>query len=169
MYVVIAGDGGTILENFSTPNKWTKDYSGLTSTLCGGYAYGGGCTEPFVIIGSGGVMLRMDFGGAVRDQRTISANADYKLFQSYPNPFNPTTNISFQISSASNVILDLFSITGEKIVSLLNEHLQSGYYTQQINAESLHLASGTYLCRILAVDELTGKAFTQTQKIILMK
>ncbi len=94
---------------------------------------------------------------------------EFKLFANYPNPFNPTTNISFQIPSAAHVALDLFSINGEKITSLVNEQLQSGSYTQQINAEALHLASGTYLCRMLAVDELTGKTFTQTQKLVLMK
>lgn len=166
-YVAIVGDSGTVLQNFTNPNVLTLDNTGTKSTLFGGYSYVGACRLPFWVVGSGGTMMLKDIGGAVRDPNIIAA--DYCLFQNYPNPFNPTTNISFQIPSASSVTLDLFSITGEKISSLVNEHLQSGYYTQQINAEALHLASGTYLCRMLAVDELTGKTFTQTQKLVLMK
>ena len=168
-YIAIVGDSGTVLQNFTDPNVLIKDNTGTKNTLYGGYSYVGACRLPFWVIGSSGKMMCKDIGGAVRDPNPLTADANYNLFQNYPNPFNPTTNISFQIPSASNVTLDLFSITGERIASLVNEQLQSGYYTQQINAEKLHLASGTYLCRMLAVDEVTGKSFTQTQKIILMK
>ncbi len=166
-YVAIVGDSGTVLQNFTNPNVLTLDNTGTKSTLFGGYSYVGACRLPFWVIGSDGTMMLKDIGGAVRDPNIIAA--DYCLFQNYPNPFNPTTNISFQIPNAAHVTLDLFTITGEKITSLVNEQLQTGSYTQQINSQSLHLASGTYLCRMTAVEDESKKVFTQTQKLILMK
>jgi photosystem II stability/assembly factor-like uncharacterized protein len=167
--MVIVGDSGTILQNFNNPDVLTIDSAGTNSTLYGGYSYVGGCSLPFWVVGSTGTMMLKDIGGLVRDPRPIQADADYRLHQNYPNPFNPTTNISFQIPNAAHIILDLFSITGEKISSLVNEHLQGGYYTQQINSQSLHLASGTYLCRMTAVGDGSKKIFTQTQKLVLLK
>lgn len=165
--VTIWGDG-IILQNFGCiPNAFSTHAIDTSFHFSGAAAYGAADMDYFWGVGKSGLFFYFGQGTLVKDEHKIAGT--YQLSHNYPNPFNPTTNISFQIPSASNVTLDLFSITGEKISSLVNEHLQSGYYTQQINAEALHLASGTYLCRMLAVDELTGKTFTQTQKLVLMK
>jgi hypothetical protein len=85
----------------------------------------------------------------------------YKLQQNYPNPFNPSTIIQYAIPTASNVKIEIFDITGEKVATLIDGFKSEGYYEVSFNANGL--ASGLYLYRISA------GAFVQTRKMILMK
>lgn len=92
----------------------------------------------------------------------------YSLTQNYPNPFNPSTVISYQLPVNANVIVNLYSITGEKITSLVNEEKSAGYHSINIDATSLGLSSGVYLYRIIATDN-SGTNFIDSKKMILMK
>jgi hypothetical protein len=84
-----------------------------------------------------------------------------KLIGNYPNPFNPATAISFQLSTASFVELKVYDLLGREIGTLLNEELLPGWYTTQWNGSEY--ASGVYLYRIQA-----GR-FVQTSKFVLLK
>lgn len=86
---------------------------------------------------------------------------EYSLGQNYPNPFNPTTTIKFGLPKASLTKLDIYDLRGREIVTLVNKKLQAGYH--EINFDSNHLPSGTYLYRIESGD------FVQSKKMILMK
>ncbi|MCB1060715.1 MAG: T9SS type A sorting domain-containing protein [Calditrichaeota bacterium] len=79
----------------------------------------------------------------------------------YPNPFNPATQLSFSIPSASRVTLNLFDVTGRVIATLADDQFQAGSYAVTWNAESF--ASGTYFARL----ETAG--FTHTQKLVYLK
>jgi len=86
---------------------------------------------------------------------------EFNLLQNYPNPFNPSTTISFSLANTGFVNLVVFSITGEKVATLVNREYQSGNYTVEFNASNL--PSGIYLYR------LTAGNFVSTKKMILMK
>ena len=86
---------------------------------------------------------------------------EYKLYRNYPNPFNPSTNIRFDISKTSDVKLSVYDITGREVSVLVNEKLLSGSYEFTFN--STGLSSGVYIYRIKAAD------FTQTRKMLLVK
>jgi subtilisin family serine protease len=64
------------------------------------------------------------------------------LAQNYPNPFNPATTISFSVPASGAVTLSVFSILGERVATLVNEHLDAGEYTTKFNAAGL--SSGIY-------------------------
>lgn len=98
----------------------------------------------------------------------VALPAKFDVSQNYPNPFNPSTKVDFQIPFSSKINISIYSITGEKVAQLLNDFLEAGYYTTEINSVSLNLASGVYLIRIEANDILQQK-FTQTKKIVLAK
>jgi len=92
-----------------------------------------------------------------------------KLNQNFPNPFNPSTTISYSLSSINGepnfVQLDVFNVLGEKIVSLVNEYQKSGDYEVQFNSKSLgsaSLSSGVYYYR------LTTNDIVESKKMILL-
>lgn len=87
--------------------------------------------------------------------------AEYKLFNNYPNPFNPSTLIKFQIKDLKLVTLKVYDITGKLVTTLINEKLQPGEYN--ISFDGKDLASGVYIYRIEAGD------FKDTKKMMLIK
>ena len=90
----------------------------------------------------------------------------YILSQNHPNPFNPTTQISFSLPEVSDVILDIYNITGQKVAALVNGTLEAGEHSIEWDSRDQSgrpVASGIYLYRITAGD------FTDTKKMILMK
>jgi len=84
-----------------------------------------------------------------------------KLFQNYPNPFNPGTSISFQLPNPGHVQIDIFTITGRKIATLLNNQMSPGKHQIQFDASAF--SSGTYLYR------LRSNNFSSVKKMILIK
>ena len=86
---------------------------------------------------------------------------DYKLEQNFPNPFNPTTTISYSVPKESFVSLQVYDILGNEISTLVNEKKPQGYYNIEFNAKDL--PSGIYFSRIQA------GSFVAVKKMILLK
>ncbi|MEO6696351.1 MAG: SBBP repeat-containing protein [Ignavibacteria bacterium] len=101
---------------------------------------------------------------------TISTPIDngFKLFDNYPNPFNPSTKISFNLPKASFVNLSVFDVTGKQIETLVNAKLSEGLY--EVNFNSSGLSSMLYFYKLWASTP-SGEAgdFTQTKKMIFIK
>jgi len=91
---------------------------------------------------------------------TVELPQDYTLF-SYPNPFNPTTTISFSIPEFGLATITVYDLTGKELETLTNTSLNPGNYSIDWNADNL--PSGVYLIRMDSGD------FTQTQKVVLVK
>jgi hypothetical protein len=87
----------------------------------------------------------------------------FRLQQNYPNPFNPTTVIRYQLSSASDVRLELFDVLGRKVATLVDARENAGSYAYTLNASAWNLASGAYFYRLQ-----TGKS-ADVRKMILAK
>jgi hypothetical protein len=85
----------------------------------------------------------------------------FSLGQNYPNPFNPTTKINYTLPVETDVQLQLFTVDGELVKSLVNEKQRAGVYT--IDFDAGELASGTYIYKLLAND------FIQLKKMLLIK
>jgi len=98
----------------------------------------------------------------------IGTPMTFALSQNYPNPFNPTTRIDYQVPFNANVQIELYSITGERVATLVNTELSAGYYTMDVDASSLRLASGVYFYRMISTD-LQGSKFMDTKKMVLLK
>jgi hypothetical protein len=86
---------------------------------------------------------------------------DYFLAQNFPNPFNPSTKISYGIQEAGVVNLKIYNILGSEVTTLVDEHKPAGNY--EVNFGKNELASGIYIYR------LTVNNFVQTRKMILEK
>lgn len=87
--------------------------------------------------------------------------SQYKLYNNYPNPFNPVTKIKFDIRSQGKVSLKVYDSVGRKIVTLLDKDMSPGTYETSWNADKY--SSGVYFYRME-----TGN-FTDTKKMLLIK
>ena len=87
--------------------------------------------------------------------------AEFRLHNNYPNPFNPETNIKFEIPGSSLVIITIYDLLGNKITTLLNQHLSAGVY--KVNWIATNLASGIYFYR------MESKDFIDTKRMVLLK
>ena len=85
-----------------------------------------------------------------------------KLLNNYPNPFNQSTSIEYQLHSLSEVELSIYNILGQKVAMLVYAKQPAGHYKVEWNANEL--ASGLYFYRME-----TDKGFVQSKKLILLK
>ena len=86
---------------------------------------------------------------------------DWKLDQNFPNPFNPSTTINYQISKPGLVTLKVYDILGREIIALINENKVAGFY--EINFDASKLSSGIY------IYQLKSNNFVSSKKMILLK
>jgi hypothetical protein len=96
----------------------------------------------------------------------------YALAANFPNPFNPTTSINFDLPEASVVKLVVFNIIGQEVATLVDGVVEAGYRQVSWNANSgsgYALPSGIYLYRISARSVTSGEQFQQVRKMVLMK
>jgi len=93
---------------------------------------------------------------------------DYYLYEPYPNPFNPSTVISWQSVVSSFVTINVFDILGRKIITLLNEEETAGQHKLEFNASKYKLSSGVYLIN-LKIMKGGKEIFTKSKKITLLK
>lgn len=87
--------------------------------------------------------------------------AEFHLYQNFPNPFNPKTNIRFDIPKSGLVKLKIFDISGREIAVLVNKEMSAGKYLFDYDASGL--SSGIYFYKIEA------PGFTDVKKMILVK
>lgn len=71
--------------------------------------------------------------------------ASYRIYQNYPNPFNPSTTIEFEIPVSGKVILEVFSLLGQKVETMVARELQAGRH--QFRFDGSNIASGVYFYR----------------------
>ena len=95
------------------------------------------------------------------DENNVALPTRFALHSAYPNPFNPSTQLRFDVPSASQVSLRIFDLTGREVTTLVDGRREPGVYRTTWNAGSL--ATGVYFARLDAGD------FTQTQKLLLLK
>ncbi len=79
----------------------------------------------------------------------------FRLYANYPNPFNPSTTIQFDLDAPAKTTLTVFDLLGRKIETLVDQHLTAGYYAIQWNAG--HLPSGIYFYRLRAGNHFEVK------------
>ena len=92
---------------------------------------------------------------------------DYTLNQNFPNPFNATTQIQFDLPKSSHVKLEIFNVLGQKIKTLVDEELQAGYKQVTWDGKDQRgnlVSTGIYFYRIRAENQ-----FTDMRKMLLIK
>ncbi len=165
---------GAVLLSFSSyaqphppDTLWTKTFGGsywdygcsIQQTSEGGYIIAG-CTYSY---GAGSYDVYLIKTGAETSVRDLirKQSLEFRLYDNYPNPFNASTVISFELRVASDVKLIVYDVQGREVQSLVTGHLSLGYHKVVWNAEGF--ASGVYFAR------LESEGFNQMHKLLLIK
>ncbi|MCZ7601893.1 MAG: T9SS type A sorting domain-containing protein [Melioribacteraceae bacterium] len=101
-----------------------------------------------------------DFTVDVED-RDLTLPTEHRLYHNYPNPFNPSTTIRYQVPKNEFVIIKVFNILGEEVMTLVQEEKSAGSYT--VNFEANNLPSGIYIIN------LSAGSFSKSIKTLLLK
>jgi endo-1,4-beta-xylanase len=91
----------------------------------------------------------------------------FALSQNFPNPFNPSTRIGYDVAKNAHVSIVIYDILGRAVATLLNEEQVAGRYSVVWNA--FHVNSGVYFCRMDARNTDRPRDFTAVKKLILLK
>jgi hypothetical protein len=92
---------------------------------------------------------------------TVQTPAEYALLDNYPNPFNPSTVISWQLAVGNFVTLKVYDVLGREVKTLVNERQAAG--THSVSFDGTKFTSGVYFYRLRAGN------FISTKKMILTK
>jgi len=112
-------------------------------------------------IGSSFTVDDLSFGPATGVDEEPLPGRDFILEQNFPNPFNPSTLIPFQIEQDGFVSLRVYNLLGQEIAVLVNERMDAGKYRAEFDASDL--PGGMYIYR------LEGGARSESRKMILLK
>jgi len=88
--------------------------------------------------------------------------SDFTLYQNFPNPFNPNTNITFEIPFQIEVKIILYDVTGQEIKTITNQKYEAGFHSVVLNADDL--SSGVYLYRMTTLS-----GYTAVKKLTIIK
>jgi hypothetical protein len=115
-------------------------------------------------------LISVDVNGNRASLRTVEttprfdasgAISEYALYENYPNPFNPSTSIAFDLPEKGYVTLKVYNMVGQEVAELVNANLTEGRHV--VNFDGRNLPSALYLYK------LTAGSFSATQKMLLIK
>ena len=111
--------------------------------------------------------IKLTVGGATAVENTENAQPDaFRLSGNYPNPFNPSTTVSYQLSGISDVELAIYNLSGRRVRTLLRGRQKAGAHTvawDGRDARGRAVASGVYLYRLQAGGQV------QVRRMVLVR
>jgi hypothetical protein len=113
------------------------------------------------VIITGGIPQEDGLNLTGMDEETLTTPKSFNLHPNYPNPFNPVTNIQYDIPEDALVTLKIFDLSGREVAILVNEYKVAGYYIYSFDAS--YLSSGVYFYK------LEAGGFESVRKMILLK
>ncbi|MFO7524216.1 MAG: T9SS type A sorting domain-containing protein [Ignavibacteriaceae bacterium] len=115
-------------------------------------------------------LKQVDFDGTFEYSDVVEVDVlapkEFALNQNFPNPFNPSTIITFSLATDSKVSLKVFDVLGQEVITIVNNNLSAGAHEYSFDASSFN--SGVYFYRIEA-SGVNGQSFTSVKKMILTK
>ena len=155
----IVGYGGIILKTINGGTNWISQNSGTFRALRSVFFTD---ANTGWAVGDWGTILKTVTGGVTNIYTSSNQTPyQYSLYNNYPNPFNPSTKIKFDIPKSSYVKLIVYDILGREIQTLVNEKLDVGSY--EVDLDATGYTSGVYFYK-LETDE-----FVDVKKMVLMK
>ncbi len=148
--------------------RWSRTFGGGSSdtgtsvqqTDDGGYIIAG-YTRSYGAGGNDVYLIRLASETSVEIDPGLYHPSEFILHPPYPNPFNPSTTISYDVPITGWVHLDIYNLLGQKITTIADHQATPGSYSAVWDAKEL--PSGIYLCR------MESKNFNQVKKLLLLK
>lgn len=100
------------------------------------------------------------------DKKSDMLPRTYALHHNYPNPFNPSTTIKFDLPRPGHVTLEVYNLLGQRVTTLVDGNLEAGYHQVRwdgTNHQGGVVASGVYFYKIQA------DGFARSRKMVLLK
>jgi len=155
-----AGDSGLMVYTSNAGASWIKQRTFVTKSLNDIAIIN---KDTIFAVGENGVVIRTYNGGITSaGEHITSVPENFSLSQNYPNPFNPNTVISYKLSVAGNISLNVYDANGRLIKILENGYKSAGNYSTNFSAEGL--SSGVYYYSLTADGVLMD-----TKKAVVMK
>ena len=156
---LFASIGGTVFLSTDNGTSWTDVNTGLTESVLSLVVFG---TNIFAGTSDGGVWRR-PLSEMITSVEQLSTNlpTNFYLSQNFPNPFNPSTTIGYQLAQGSKVTLKVYNVLGKEILTLIDEYKPRGRYEKEFSA--VKLPSGVYFY------QLSAGSFVETKKMLLIK
>ena len=141
--------GAKRIENFAVLNNEDRSFSERTIDL--------NTKQPFYVV---------SFNNEDLGSNDIEPPSHTHIYANYPNPFNPTTTISFDIAKETNVRIDIYNIRGQRIKTLVNTHHKVGRYKVDWHGtddNERKVSSGVYFYQMRTED------YTDIRRMVLLK
>ncbi|QQS37677.1 MAG: hypothetical protein IPM56_06915 [Ignavibacteriales bacterium] len=116
-------------------------------------------------------LKQVDFDGTFKFSEIINVDIivpDFTLMQNFPNPFNPSTTISYNLSNDSRVVLKVFNSIGEQVAVLVDGFVESGHHKIIFDAGN-ELTSGVYFYSFEATSNNNSVSVKQVRKMLLLR
>ena len=151
-----------VLASFGVPvDDSDHDFNGVNGRLV--FQIGNSCVPDFQARDVYAIFSRIEVSGI--DTENILP-AKFAVHENYPNPFNPTTNISFDLVEHSPTEVTVWNMLGQKVATLYSGELPAGRHTLTFEARSENgnmLPSGVYIYKVAAGNKV------DTKKMMLLK
>jgi hypothetical protein len=154
----ITEDTLEVYESFDGGSTWS-DLGGTVDEMANTVTTAGIDSLATLTLGREGIIsgVEDDIAGTPDATRLVSI---------YPNPFNPTTKIVFELKERGPVHIEIYDVSGRKVHTLVHDTMDAGRYGltwNGVNDAGKAVASGVYLCRMMA-----GRV-SQTEKMVLLR
>ena len=151
-------DHTTVLEVFEF--DWTDSSGEAIAIVVGGDA---GSIQALSITGDG---TFSDPPVVTSTDAASEVPMSFRILGNYPNPFNPSTTIQYELAGPTNVTLTIYDAVGRRVRSLMNREALAGRYKivwDGRNDGGIHVASGTYIIRLIT------KTGSDSRRLMLIK
>ncbi len=155
----VSSTGDSLWSRTFGGSNW-EECNSVQQTTDGGFVLGG-FTQSFGATGQDMWLVRTGPDPALSAPTWQIVPLILALYPNYPNPFNATTTLSFDLPGAAQVNLRIYDILGREAATLVSDARPAGHHSVVWNATTF--PSGPYFAR------LESDAFTQTRKLLLVK
>ena len=151
-------------------NNSTVTWAAVNEGLTTGYVWALTVNRNYLFAGTSAGIWRRPVSEMVASVRPPSRDipAGFNLGQNYPDPFNPSTTIKYDLPTASSVSLKIYNLLGQTVTTLIEGIQQPGEKSARWNAAGF--SCGVYFYKLEATSlDKPAKTFTQVRKMVLMK